>query len=588
MKPLLLLAIGLFILSSALGWQFARSSQSSEQKTAALTSTKSSPKTSTKSTRTVKSTARSQMKSLSALSSEKERVRASLDLAQTIPLADIRAWIEQGLFTQRQGYAATAFRKALLYRWEKDAPDDFLIWKIETGINTSSTALTGLVERRPELFLQIVHSLDSASANKILSSLAQNKPELVWQLLREPSPRSSHYSINDIFRQLAQKNDELMRKEIENLPFSLRKNARSALYTELFKKDFSATINELSELPNGFFFLNSASSIMSENPELLFSHFPQFPTSWKNNLNPRLQIDSKQKLEQWLSYDWEKNGMSKNHREKFTHTILNQTSYRFPDATLAQLNTLELEKSSRENILLNIFQNIDSKERQQQLLAQITNEEDTNYVSTLLGQLESNEEGSYVGASIGLINENDEEAINSKPADAASLVTRLQTIHDEIKQNNTRLSYSSLEHQIMQWSQEQKLTLTAHFEEAQDEEKNLLAAFFLQMGTWGENELANTGLEHFLANEEARVAANVDNGSLIRRTSEHALSLMQNDVKSAGTWTEGLPEGDIRIYTKLNLAQNWKNYDPSAAEEWLSQQPADELSQIRALIDKNK
>ena len=572
MKNMNILRLALFLLSGVLGWLLGSSSEPVQKDAGvSLTPTKSSLKASTKSRRKRESSTHSKMRSLSALASEKERVRASLELAKTIPLAEIRAWIEKGLFTQRKGYAATAFRKALLHRWEEESPDDFLVWQIETGANTSSTALMGLAESRPELFNQIFRGLSAKNVGKALSSLAESRPELAWQFLRDPTTSSSSYYVEDALEQLAKEDLELMRAEIDKLPFSLRKQAREAFYQELFKRDFTGAIDELIELPNGVSFLKEAFAAL-EDPSDFFDQFSRFPQSWKNkfdsNFGYSIDIQTKEQMEQWLSFDWQGNGMSKHGSERLLASLLNKSSSRYPEETLSRLNSLELEKNTRESVLRQLFRNIEKGEDRDRLLSQLTNETDLSYVS-------------------GILEKDDERVVRSsspKPTDTLELLTQLEALHAEKDTNSNYVSYGSLDYYVDQWKPEEKKVLAAHFEEAQGEEKALLAAFFLELRDRGEKELVSTGLEYFLTNEEARKASNLDDSKLIRSTSSHVLALMRNDTDDATAWADKLPEGDIRIYTKFNLVQNWQGYDPAAAEAWLSRQPANELSKIRELL----
>jgi len=52
------------------------------------------------------------------------------------------------------------------------------------------------------------------------------------------------------------------------------------------------------------------------------------------------------------------------------------------------------------------------------------------------------------------------------------------------------------------------------------------------------------------------------------------------------SWVSSLPEGPQQLWAKKNLAADWQNYDPEAAEKWISRQPDSQQKEIEDFLKK--
>lgn len=68
---------------------------------------------------------------------------------------------------------------------------------------------------------------------------------------------------------------------------------------------------------------------------------------------------------------------------------------------------------------------------------------------------------------------------------------------------------------------------------------------------------------------------------LIRAAAHHATTLLDRDPAVATCWVEDLPQGPTRDQTLKNLPLKLRNLDPTAAEAWLGQLPAEEAAAVR-------
>ena len=101
-----------------LGWAVAPAGKAPSSPTSG-----SSSSTPTKATRSAKSTSRfgssaspeqALLRSIRDSPDEQSRILATLNLARTLPLSEAGKWLDQGLFSQREGFALTIFNKTLV------------------------------------------------------------------------------------------------------------------------------------------------------------------------------------------------------------------------------------------------------------------------------------------------------------------------------------------------------------------------------------------------------------------------------------------------------------------------------------------
>lgn len=85
--------------------------------------------------------------------------------------------------------------------------------------------------------------------------------------------------------------------------------------------------------------------------------------------------------------------------------------------------------------------------------------------------------------------------------------------------------------------------------------------------------------------EEARIRATVEFAN--------ALPLTEFAAWLDGGWfnlrdgpEQTLPDGDAKLWAQKNLATNWKQYDPQAADRWVNSLPPDQRDQVVALMNK--
>ena len=70
----------------------------------------------------------------------------------------------------------------------------------------------------------------------------------------------------------------------------------------------------------------------------------------------------------------------------------------------------------------------------------------------------------------------------------------------------------------------------------------------------------------------------------ITTASKHAVNLLNTDTAKATSWVSGIPEGEVKLQAQKNLAYNWRNYEPEAAQKWVESLPTSERAQVEEFL----
>lgn len=145
----------------------------------------------------------------------------------------------------------------------------------------------------------------------------------------------------------------------------------------------------------------------------------------------------------------------------------------------------------------------------------------------------------------------------------------------------------NLTNRIRFWSDEEKEQLAATYRSLEGSEKGKLAAFAAKANVGIALRLKGEAIDYLLRHGETEQIPDWEDGdsrSATLATSRHALDLMKTDVQAATSWLDKLPERSARLQTKQNLALNWRNLDPEAAQKWIATQPAVEREAINQFL----
>ncbi|MBK1833208.1 hypothetical protein [Roseibacillus ishigakijimensis] len=566
----LLTGAALFLVTGALGWTLAPGSDHSSKE--AVRATEHTP---TKSTRSTKSRARqgapspslNALKGIRSARSEGERMRGAIALARSLPIEEAARWLDEGLFSQREGFAQTLFIKILQERWQREDPNGYLVWQIGNGKQASAEQLARLADEDPErLFAALEQTSVGYQRSQYLATLAQSRPELVLKAIGDGILLSvePHY-YEEIVNKLAEGNRDLLESSLADLPLSLATAAETALIKADLQKDFANTLPRLYDHPQGIDLLLNDYQFARKNISQILAHVGDFPENWKESLVQRGYLFGELDVDTLFTTNWQELGFSESHKSNILGYRLGELARSNPDQLLAVLKSgYQPEANWMRSILSNLISS--RPEDAVDMLEPYLDEEGRQYAKQLLTQ---NSGGASIGGRLG-------GAFSSDQYEPGHQREQIAQMSPAQLQHHSIYAYN--------WSPEQHEEFAQSFQDAQGEERLRLAAAILNSDNL-HPEVTTEAIEYALAHPEIRELANwQDDSTLIQAASQHAMTELQRDPAEASAWLENLPAGEVREWSLKNLAINWQNLDPDGAREWVAALPTADRQAVEAFL----
>lgn len=555
----LILAVVLLAIGGFLGWALGPSSGdlADDQIPAGSPPTKSS--------RSFTSSSRSgshhfQMRAIRDAHDEGDRMRHAMELAKTLPLNQAGRWLDEGLFSQREGYALTLFTKILEQRWRTEDPDGYLVWQLGNGRSVSKEEMARLADRNPDLLLVNIRLIEDPDAQgAAIANLAKARPDLALAELARMDLQQLQNSgrLRSIFGEMAKTDLAGLQSHLDDLPNPLREAAQQAVFSQLLITDFSGAVSQLVELPNGLDILRNANLQQSDYQHLL-EKFATLPQSWKTNLAERSYLlTAGMNSDQVLATDWASYGLSEKQFGRIRgHALFNKAS-KNKEGALELFQNNELNEAGRRYFLDLLSWN-----------------EGKDIIQDLLPHLESADHD-YISKKLGESGQSSPTLISS-PRTAADLSQNLANPHHR--------NFSKMASSMRNWNAEQKRQFQRDYAAMQGEDRHLLTAMLTNSEDLDQRAVA---VQEILGNAEAQEVAgwSENQRSAVRAASEVALEFLKQDADQAARWVTALPEGDTRTWTMKNLAANWHNYDPAGANRFVESLPASEREAVSSFIE---
>ena len=562
MKPLpfrIITAALLLVLGSLLGWAL-----NPIQRTAPSPVGASPGTIPTKSTRSAKSTSQAHsssapefalLQSIREAPTEQSRILASLNLARTLPLSEAGKWLEQGLFSQREGFALTAFNKALKERWQIEDPEGYGLWEIGTVYPPDEQRMAELADANPELLLARIRLItDENHRTKALATLAQSRPDLALAELAklDYAALANSYRLRETFKNIALKDPSSLEGTLDELPSALRNQAQTALYSLRLNEDFKTALAELQEEPLGLDLLTSSFSNFPKIANELLDSFTSLPPSWKTRFtNYPALITQHMSPQERLSTDWESLGFS---AEK-AGQIRAETLY----DTVRKEKVITIEEFEAANLNL---------EATQQFFNKLLSRKKHQIIDELLPHLDQGTQD-YIASK----KEHTPTLAYTDATDFAKVVTG----------EDAQSQRSDFNKQLGDWDKAELKRFTEDYQVMEGERRrNLNILIATAYGSEIDNlalEIQTQAIEELASNPESFQQLD-GNQSMIRNISKLAMSKFDNDSTAATTWVQNLPEGEGRQWAMKNIAARWSNFEPDAARDWVNQLPATDRTAV--------
>lgn len=590
-------AVIVFFAMAALGWSLGRggSSENEEPAQADSKSGRSSAKVVLAKARE-RERARGRVSAIRRGGTPEQRMRATIELANSLHPDQFPDWMDGSWFDLRSGFELTLFRRIIEERWRTEDPEGFVAWCLADGEhgpawatskpkNAALPILNEWAISDPERLSSFFDNYpDDDLEAQLISRLVKKNPELAVQRLKDLMERggSGHYQVQEAVRKLARQSPELAEELLDELPASLRIEAESVLVAKRLEASFKEEINALWARPDGWrLFANLSHSIGNLSDQLL-AELPNLPASWRGGLSQHslYSLLGNGNPEPWISTDLEAAGFSEEQALRVRTTALSVLASNNPERALALLDSTTFAENFRQNLLSNIFLNARSNpEKIETLLASLGSEADRETARTVL------EQASPTRTTPPNRNYN-------TPDDWLGAVAET----DAGDSNRYQLGYT-----LRQWSPEQLNELTTQFRDLAAEEKDQVAEVVIQAGQYlqsgASSELIGEAVLYRVVEAQEAAADQGQDGDpstssgmnhfqqTTQLASTTAVRWVQQDAEAASAWVRNLPDGQAKEWAQRNMAATWAQYDPEAMERWLGALPTAEQAEVRGFLE---
>lgn len=483
-----------------------------------------------------------QMQAIRSTEDQGQRLRLTMELARTIPKDQITTWLDQGLFTRREGFAIALFSRLLEQRLMTEDPAGYLTRQLQNSKDISEENMLNFTGEHLELFLTQARSLSSPGSQiSALRNLARVRADLALYELETMSDGKLMQTgdVPGVLRQIAKSDLSFLQAKLDDLPLTLRSYAREAVYRQLLEDDFSGTLDKLLKMPDGLSLLSSNFDLSEKNRQLFLSRFASLPQSWRDKLSSSsYRFTGRMEPREILAKDWASFGLSTEQIAGMTGMALYSQTRGNKEKAIDYYQQAQLDPAGARRFL-DLLRNNGGRETIAELLPHL-NERDRSYVHNKLGSEEQ------------ILNPPDQ------PKTAADLANSLA----QLKPNRfSRISYS-----MKKWSTDQRAQVRTDYAAMQGEPRDRITAM---LASDGELDLKSKAILEIFKNPEIRDFVEWDQNRFERNISEVAVELLMTDTDRAVSWVQNLPAGNARAWAIKNVANNWRNYEPNRANEFL-------------------
>lgn len=169
------------------------------------------------------------MRAIRDSQNEGERMNSAIELAKSLPLDQAGKWLDEGLFSQREGYALTLFTKILVKRYRTEDPDGYLVRQLGNGRRVSTEEIARLSESNPDLLLASIRLIqDPATQGQALANLAKARPDLALAELAKMNVAeiADRGFLDQIFEEMAKSDLAALQSAVEGLPLNMQNDAQ--------------------------------------------------------------------------------------------------------------------------------------------------------------------------------------------------------------------------------------------------------------------------------------------------------------------------------------------------------------------------
>ena len=312
--------------------------------------------------------AKARLQAILAIASPKERMRATIALANSLPASELENWLEGQWFDDCEGFDLTLFKTIAEERFQREFPEQFALGRHNNG---SSALLNDWAKDDPQRALDFFKSYpnDKRQTN-VLAAMAETHPALALARLQEliTCGLDTNGGGTEIIRQLAQHDPEALEAVLDDLPTPWRKEAENAFVARKLNESFGEEIKALIALPDGWETFRKARRDVDGSDQKLFGELPKLPDSWKAALSANAyDFIDKSNAETWFGVEWEGRGFTTEQAAKIRRQAIDALSYDKPETALKLMAKAGFPDNEKHEIIWNIINFIDGEGTQKSI-----------------------------------------------------------------------------------------------------------------------------------------------------------------------------------------------------------------------------
>ncbi len=506
-----------------------------------------------------------------------DRLRATIQLAQSLPVSEIEAWHEAEWFDGEEDMQSYLFYRVSRARWLEADPASLMEHCLRKDRKYTTEMAAEWAKRDPAAALAFLDGVKPAGQRgKLLSgmgaALAKADPKLALSKINEFQGllgSQQQYQLNTIIAELGKSSPELLKAELDNLPLALRAGAIQTLTKAALQKDFSGTLAELSQAKGGRrTFANAVQhddklmQQIARNPEML-------PPGWFGEVAGNASYYLvKEDPARWLDADLESMGLNQNQARNLRSQAISQLGSQDPERVKALLDSADLNDELRQTAISSVAAKLSKdKPKFEAWLATLSNP----------GEIEM--------AKNAALNQSGHSGLGVTPT---SLLASLVEPSTNLDWNQTR--------SMGTWGADKTATFSKEFDTLPSDQKPVVAKKLVQ-GHYNSGvpiAIQAQLLDYLLVNpepentDESSVHQQQGRNPLVQASSQLAARWADEDPAAAGKWVSSLPSGEERLWAAKNLAARWAEYEPAATKRWIATLPGEEQHEVQTYLDSGR
>jgi hypothetical protein len=508
---------------------------------------------------------------IDAAGNPQDRLRATIQLARSLPISELEAWYEGKWFNGREDIQSALFNEITLSRWLAADAEGLMRYCHRSDDSRGNQVAWRWARQDPKAALGYLAEMKdpaqrSQTADLMGISLAQYQPEEAIAGMPVLLSALRTYNLWVMMGKLAESSPEALKTAAAQWPDYVQRGIARELATAGLKRDFEGTLAELRQREDGrnlfleaFPFHSKALQEVMKNPESL-------PPGWFGDIAVRagslLVTDDP---ERWVGADLIAMGMSPEQSRQVRQMAIAEIGAKDQQRFLSLLEDGGYDRYARQHLITSAVQRLaDDKAKAEAWIAGLTDSKDIEDARQALATRLDQPEGKAITPS---------DLLTGLGQDGATLTT---------EQARAAGMWGGMELKIA----------ANRFDTLPADQKTVAARNLLSHSHEDFPPLLQAQAIRYLASDRA-IDPGIYDGITGRRELSQSAALLavkwgKDDPVATSQWVSSLPTGDERLWAAKNLAATWTEYEPAATRQWVATLGEEDRRQVLEYLESGK